>query len=74
MCRHGARWGHRTPKSKSSTPGEDKKDFFFGYEGHAIADAYYGLPLHMEVTPARKNETTRLPEDLRSLLGLNPHI
>ena len=57
-----AMWGYRTPKGRSGTStandGEDRKELFFGYKAHVIADAIYGIPLHIALRPANENETS----------------
>jgi hypothetical protein len=60
-----AMWGYRTPKGRSGTStandGEDRKELFFGYKAHVIADAIYGIPLHIALRPANENETSTEP-------------
>ena len=69
-----ARWGYRTPKrrgasSASSNADEESKELFFGYKAHAVADAYYQLPLHVTLRPANKNEGPYFAEDLDAALA-----
>ena len=69
-----AAWGYRTPKNKSARAGKEEKEYYYGYKAHAANDAYYGLPLYIEVTPANHSETTRLRKDIDSLLKLHPQL
>ena len=77
-----ARWGYRTPKSNSgnmaSKDGEDgkdkKKDRFFGYKAHVVADAFYGIPLHLELRPANVNENPEFPGDMDATLERHPWL
>ena len=75
-----ARWGKRTPKANSGrTAGKDGKDKkkmedFFGYKIHAVADAYYGIPLHLELRPAYVSENPRFAEDLDATLERHPWL
>ena len=71
-----ARWGYRTPKANSGhTAGRGgeggkykKEEWFFGYKVHAVADAYYGIPLHLALRPANENENPEFAEDLDATL------
>ena len=68
-----AAWGYRTPKNKSpEAEGGDKKGRFFGYDADVIADAYYGLPLYVNVRPANLNEGPRMRDDLDACLKMHP--
>ena len=75
-----ARWGKRTPKANSGrTAGKDgknkkKMEDFFGYKIHAVADAYYGIPLHLELRPANVSENPRFAEDLDATLERHPWL
>jgi len=76
-----ARWGYRTPKPNSGRAtgrggedGEDRKEWFFGYKAHAVADAYYGIPLHLELRPANVNENPKFAEDLDTTLECHPWV
>ena len=67
-----AAWGYRTPKSNSG--GKEDRDKFFGYDADAIADAYYGIPLYINVRPANDNEGPRFRADLDAVLELHPWL
>lgn len=67
-----AAWGYRTPKSNSPRTGNGKGDKFFGYDADVIADAYYGLPLYINVRPANENEGPKFRGDLDAALELHP--
>ena len=69
-----AAWGYRTPKNKSPRAESGKKDLFFGYDADVISDAYYGLPLYINVRPANLNEGPRFREDLDAALKLHPWL
>ena len=73
-----ARSGYRTPKGRSvsGTPddGEDAKERFFGYKAHVIADAIYGIPLHIALRPANENETSHFAQDLDDTLEHHPWL
>ena len=70
--------GYRTPKGRSGTStandGEDAKELFFGYKAHVIADAIYGIPLHISLRLANENETTHFAEDLDATLEGHPWL
>ena len=75
----GATWGYRTPKKGSRTAGEknsqakgERKEFFLGYKGHAIVDAYHQIPLYMKVRTAQENEGPHFRADLDSMLERLP--
>ena len=51
-----AAWGYRTPKNRSPQAETGRKEYFFGYDADVITDAYYGLPLYVNVRPANLNE------------------
>ena len=73
-----ARWGYRTPKGKSGNAvakdGEERKEWFFGYKAHVVADTHYQIPLHMTLCPANENESPRFAEDLDKALERHPWI
>ena len=70
-----ARWGYRTPKGKSGNAvGEDRKEWFFGYKEHIVADTHYQIPLHMTLRPANENESPRFAEDLDKALERHPWL
>ena len=69
-----AAWGYRTPKNKSPKAETGKKEYFFGYDADVITDAYYGLPLYINVRPANFNEGPRLRWDLDAALKLHPWL
>ena len=73
-----AMWGYRTPKGRSGTStandGEDRKELFFGYKAHVIADAIYGIPLHIALRPANENETSHFAQDLDDTLERHPWL
>ena len=73
-----ARWGYRTPKSKSGNvagkDGDDRKEWFFGYKAHVVADTYYQIPLHMTLRPANENEGPKFAEDLDKALERHPWL
>ena len=69
-----AAWGYRTPKNKSPRAESGKKDLFLGYDADVISDAYYGLPLYINVRPANLNEGPRFREDLDAALKLHPWL
>ena len=73
-----ARWGYRTPKSKSGNvagkDGDDRKEWFFGYKAHVAADTYYQIPLHMTLRPANENEGPKFAEDLDKALERHPWL
>ena len=73
-----AKWGYRTPKAKSGktavAEGEEAKEWFFGYKGHAVCDAVYGIPLHMELCPANESESTKFVELLDITLERHPWL
>ena len=73
-----AKWGHRTPKGRSgrntADDGEDAKELFFGYKAHVIADAIYGIPLHIALRPANENETSHFAQDLDDTLERHPWL
>ena len=60
----------------SGTPddGEDAKERFFGYKAHVIADAIYGIPLHIALRPANENETSHFAQDLDDTLERHPWL
>ena len=70
--------GYRTPKGRSgrntADDGEDAKEFFFGYKGHVVADAIYGIPLHITLRPANENEISHFAQDLDDTLERHPWI
>ncbi len=66
--------GYRTAKNKSPQAGADNKEIFFGYDADVISDAHYGLPLYINVRPARRNEGPRLRADLDAALKLHPWL
>ena len=70
--------GYRTPKGRSGTStandGEDRKELFFGYKAHVIADAIYGIPLHIALRPANENETSHFAQDLDDTLERHPWL
>ena len=47
---------------------------YFGYGVHALADAYWGIPLLMITRTATENESRHFREDLESLLKLHPRL
>ena len=67
-----ATWGYRTPKSNSPGAGKGRDDLFFGYDADVISDAWYGLPLYMNVRPANDSEGVRFRGDLDAALQLHP--
>ena len=69
-----AAWGYRTPKSNSPRTENGRENKFFGYDADVIIDAYYGLPLYINVRPANSNEGTRFREDLDATLKLHPWL
>ena len=74
-----ARWGYRTPKGKSGSAttgrdGEERKEWFFGYKAHVVADPYYGVPLHQALRPANDNENPKFREELDSTLSRHPWL
>ena len=69
-----AAWGYRTPKNKSPQAETGKKDMFYGYDADVINDAYYGLPLYINVRPANLNEGPRFRADLDAALKLHPWL
>ena len=73
-----ARWGYRTPKGKSSNAvekdGEDRKEWFFGYKAHVVADPYYQIPLHLTLGPANENEGPKFAEDLDKARERHPWL
>ena len=74
-----ARWGYRTPKrrwpgSATSNGDEESKELFFGYKAHAVADAYYQLPLHVTLRPANQNEGPYFGEDLGAALARHQRL
>ena len=69
-----AAWSYRTPKNKRPKAETGKGERFFGYSADVIIDAYYGLPLYINVRPANTNEGPRLREDLDAALKLHPWI
>ena len=73
-----AMWGYRTPKGKSGrttmADGEEAKEWFFGYKAHVIADAVYGIPLHIALRPANENETSHFAQDLDDTLERHPWL
>ncbi len=70
----GAALGYRTAKNKSPQTGADNKELFFGYGADVISDAHYGLPLYINVRPAKYNEGPRLRADLDAALKLHPWL
>ena len=66
--------GYRTPKNKSPKADTGKKEYFFGHDADVIIDAYYGLPLYINVRPANINEGPTLREDLNAALKLHPWL
>ena len=52
-----ARWGVK----HSAKAKEGKKEFFFGYKVHMVADANHGTPLDFIVTPGNQSDSTLLP-------------
>ena len=78
-CRDpNARWGYRTPKGKfggaRAKDGEDRKEWFFGYKAHVMADGYFQIPLHMALRPANENEAPKFTEDLDATLARHPWL
>ena len=69
-----AAWGYRTPKSNSPRAENGGEDKFFGYDADVISDAYYGLPLYINVRPANDNEGPRFRADLAGVLELHPWL
>ena len=69
-----AAWGYRTPKNRSPQAETGKKEYFFGYDADVITDAYYGLPLYVNVRPANLNEGPRMRADLDACLELHPWL
>ena len=66
--------GYRTPKNKSSKADSGKGEHFFGYDADVIIDAYYGLPLYINIRPANSNEGPRFRWDLDAALRLHPWL
>ena len=56
-----ARWGVK----HSAKAKDGKKEFFFGYKVHLIADANHGAPLDFIVTPGNDNDSPVLPRLLQ---------
>ena len=54
--------------------GEDAKELFFGHKAHVIADAVYGIPLHLELRPANDSEMTNFPALLDATLERHPWL
>ena len=77
-----AAWGYRTPKGKSPKPSRSKKvididgskELFFGYGADVIVDAYYGLPLYIDVRPANPNEGPKFRADMDATFKLHPWL
>ena len=70
--------GYRTPKGRSgrntADDGEDRKELFFGHKAHVVADAIYGIPLHLELRPANDSEITNFPALLDTTLERHPWL
>lgn len=47
--------------------GTAKKEWHYGYRGHIICDAKYGLPIHWKVTPASNSEQKELDNMLEDM-------
>ena len=76
-----AAWGYRTPKGKSLKPGGSKKvvgdgdkELFFGFGADVIADAFYGLPLYIDIRPANLNEGPKFRADMDAAFSLHPWL
>ena len=52
-----AAWGVKT-SARAKVGGTE---YFYGYKAHAVADAVYGVPLALVVTPGNKNDSPLLP-------------
>ena len=53
-----AAWGAKhSPRTKDGAGTE----YFYGYKAHTVADAVYGVPLALVVTPGNKNDSPWLP-------------
>ena len=68
----------RTPKGKSRWPTEARrtkgKSLFFGYKANVISDAYYGIPLYINIRPANENEGPVFRQDLDAALQVHPWL
>ena len=73
-----ARSARRTPKGRTETStsedAEDPKQQFFGYKAHVVADAIYGIPLHIALRPANEHETSHFAQDLDDTLDRHPWL
>ena len=73
-----ARWGYRTPKGKSpmadGSKKNERKELFFGYKANVISDAYYGIPLYINIRPANENEGPVFRQDLDAALQVHPWL
>ena len=57
-----AKWGVKhSVRSKQ----KDRKEYFFGYKAHVVADVKYGIPLAQVVTPGNRNDSPVLPTVIR---------
>lgn len=74
-CDVDARWGYRTPRSKSSQAKENSiYEYFFGRKIHMVCDAKYGIPLAYELRSANEHDSPLLPDVVGKALRLYPWL
>ena len=54
-------------KTYEMKDGSQKKEWHYGFRGHIICDAKYGLPIKYKVTPANNSEQTELDNMIEEL-------